>query len=234
MRHGDKIKNLSRTAAHRTALLCNLTNQLIQYKRITTTLAKAKALRVFAEPIITRCKTDTMHNRRIVFSYLQEKEAIKELFGVISDKVADRPGGYTRIIKLPRRAGDAADMAMIELVDFNEIYGKETDASAAKKTRRSRRSSGASKKAATDAAATDTLTEEMPIVDAETTYDEPVIADEAVEETTETVSAETTQEEIIADAQSDADFTDATASTEEEKNDTAENKTATNDDEATA
>lgn len=233
MRHGDKIKNLSRTAAHRTALLCNLTNQLIQYKRITTTLAKAKALRVFAEPIITRCKTDTMHNRRIVFSYLQEKEAIKELFGVISDKVADRPGGYTRIIKLPRRAGDAADMAMIELVDFNEIYGKETDASAAKKTRRSRRSSGAGKKATTDTAATDTITEEMPIAAAETTYHEPII-DEVAEETTETVSAETTQEEIVADAQSDADYTDATASTEEEKNDTAENKTATNEDEATA
>lgn len=143
MRHGDKIKNLSRTASHRAALLSNLTVQLIQYKRITTTLAKAKALRVYAEPIITRSKNDTTHNRRIVFSYLQDKEAIKELFGVISDKVADRPGGYTRIIKLPRRMGDAADMAMIELVDFNNIYGKDTEVAAAKKTRRSRRSSGA-------------------------------------------------------------------------------------------
>lgn len=145
MRHGDKIKNLSRTASHRAALLANLTCQLIEHKRITTTLAKAKALRVYAEPIITRSKTDNMHNRRTVFSYLQDKEAIKELFGVISDKVADRPGGYTRIIKLPRRMGDAADMAMIELVDFNTIYGKDADASAAKKTRRSRRSSGAKK-----------------------------------------------------------------------------------------
>lgn len=139
MRHGDKIKNLSRTASHRAALMSNLTCQLIEHKRITTTLAKAKALRVYAEPIITRSKSDNMHNRRIVFSYLQDKEAIKELFGVISDKVADRPGGYTRIIKLPRRMGDAADMAMIELVDFNEIYGKDTEAKAAKKTRRSRR-----------------------------------------------------------------------------------------------
>ncbi len=147
MRHGDKIKNLSRTASHRSALLCNLTSQLIEHKRITTTLAKAKALRVFAEPIITRCKTDNMHNRRIVFSYLQDKESIKELFGVISDKVADRPGGYTRIIKLPRRAGDAADMAMIELVDFNEIYGKDAEAAAAKKTRRSRRGGGSAQKA---------------------------------------------------------------------------------------
>lgn len=148
MRHGDKIKNLSRTASHRAALLSNLTSQLIQYKRITTTLAKAKALRVYAEPIITRGKTDNMHNRRIVFSYLQDKEAIKELFGVIGDKVADRPGGYTRIIKLPRRVGDAADMAMIELVDFNTIYGKNTEEAATKKTRRSRRSSGSTAKKA--------------------------------------------------------------------------------------
>ena len=152
MRHGDKINNLGRTKSHRVALLCNLTSQLIQYKRITTTLAKAKALRVFAEPLITRCKVDTMHNRRVVFSHLQDKESIKELFGVISDKVADRPGGYTRIIKLPRRMGDAADMAMIELVDFNEIYGKDAEAAAAKKTRRSRRGSGAAKKTTETAA----------------------------------------------------------------------------------
>jgi large subunit ribosomal protein L17 len=153
MRHGDKIKNLSRTASHRAALLSNLTCQLIQYKRITTTLAKAKSLRVYAEPMITRSKTDNMHNRRIVFSYLQDKEAIKELFGVIGDKVADRPGGYTRIIKLPRRIGDAADMAMIELVDFNTIYGKDVEEQAAKKTRRSRRSGGGSTKKAETVAA---------------------------------------------------------------------------------
>lgn len=156
MRHGDKIKNLSRTASHRAALMSNLTTQLIQHKRITTTLAKAKALRVYAEPIITRSKEDNMHNRRIVFSYLQDKEAIKELFGVIGDKVANRPGGYTRIIKLAPRVGDAAEMAMIELVDFNEIYGKQSEATAAKKTRRSRRSAGATKK---ETAAENTSTE---------------------------------------------------------------------------
>ena len=128
MRHGDKINNLGRTMAHRKALLCNLTCQLIEHKRIITTLAKAKALRVHAEPIINRSKTDTMHNRRTVFASLQDKEAIKELFGVISDKIAGRPGGYTRIIKLPRRMGDAADMAMIELVDFNEVYKSESEA----------------------------------------------------------------------------------------------------------
>ena len=141
MRHGDKINNLGRKSAHRRALLNNLTISLIEHKRITTTLAKAKALRVFAEPLITRSKTDDMHNRRVVFSYLQNKEAIKELFGTIGDKVANRPGGYLRIIKLPRRMGDAADMAMIEMVDFNEIYTK-AGADTAKKTRRSRRGTG--------------------------------------------------------------------------------------------
>jgi large subunit ribosomal protein L17 len=145
MRHGDKIKNLGRTASHRRALMSNLACQLIEHKRIVTTLAKAKALRVYAEPLITRSKEDSMNNRRVVFSYLQDKEAIKELFGVVSDKVANRPGGYTRIIKLPRRMGDAADMAMIELVDFNEIYGKDAADAAAKKTRRSRRSTTAKK-----------------------------------------------------------------------------------------
>lgn len=175
MRHGDKIKNLSRTTTHRAALLSNLTCQLIQHKRITTTLAKAKALRVYAEPIITRSKTDNMHNRRIVFSYLQDKEAIKELFGVISDKVADRPGGYTRIIKLPRRMGDAADMAMIELVDFNTIYGKETEATAAKKTRRSRRSGGTATKKS-EGAAEQTVAEE-------TTATESTVPADTTEET---------------------------------------------------
>lgn len=152
MRHGDKIKNLSRTASHRRALLSNLASQLIEHKRIVTTLAKAKALRVYAEPLITRSKEDTMHNRRVVFSYLQNKEAIKELFGVIGDKVANRPGGYTRIIKLENRFGDAAEMALIELVDFNELYQKDAKDAGAKKTRRSRRG-GAKKAEGTQAAA---------------------------------------------------------------------------------
>ena len=142
MRHGDKVNNLGRTASHRRALLSNMTCSLIAHKRIMTTLAKAKALRIYAEPLITRSKVDSMHNRRMVFSYLQDKEAIKELFGVVGDKVAGRPGGYTRIIKMPRRAGDAADMAMIELVDFNEIYSLNDNAGAGKKTRRSRRAAG--------------------------------------------------------------------------------------------
>ncbi len=138
MRHGDKIKNLSRTASHRKALLTNLAIELIRHKRIVTTLTKAKALRTWIEPILTKSKSNTTHSRRIVFSYLQNKEAIKELFDVIAEKIAARPGGYTRIIKLGIRTGDNAEQAMIELVDFNEIYGKGKGEAAApaKKTRR--------------------------------------------------------------------------------------------------
>ena len=140
MRHGDKIKNLSRTKSHRDALLSNLASQLIQYKRIVTTLAKAKALRVYVEPLITKSKENTTHQRRIVFSYLQDKEAIKELFDNISAKIAGRPGGYTRIIKLGTRPGDAAETALIELVDYNEIYGRgrEESREGARRTRRGR------------------------------------------------------------------------------------------------
>ena len=146
MRHGDKVKNLSRTKAHRDALLSNLACQLIQYKRIVTTTAKAKALRVYVEPLITKGKDNTTHQRRIVFSYLQDKEAIKELFGAVAEKVAGRPGGYTRIIKLGARVGDNAETAMIELVDFNDIYGKgKGEAKAA--TKKTRRAGSAKKKA---------------------------------------------------------------------------------------
>ncbi len=152
MRHGNKNKNLSRTASHRRALLMNLGCQLITNKRITTTLAKAKALRTYIEPLITKTKkADSkeaiMHNHRIVFSYLNDKAAVKELFTVVGPKISGRPGGYTRIIKLGARSGDNAELAMIELVDFNEIYGKGTTKAAepAKKTRRS----GAAKKKAT-------------------------------------------------------------------------------------
>lgn len=152
MRHGDKIKNLGRKKAHRDALLSNLACQLIQHKRIVTTTAKAKALRVYVEPLITKGKENTTHQRRVVFSYLQDKEAIKELFGNVAGKVAGRPGGYTRIIKLSPRPGDNAETAMIELVDFNDIYNNKTGEAkeGAKKTRRSR---GGAKKTASTAAA---------------------------------------------------------------------------------
>lgn len=146
MRHGDKVKNLGRKKAHRDALLSNLACQLIQYKRIVTTTAKAKALRVYVEPLITKGKDNTTHQRRVVFSYLQDKEAIKELFDNVAGKVAGRPGGYTRIIKLGFRPGDNAETAMIELVDFNEVYGKGRE-EAKTATKRTRRAGGAKKKA---------------------------------------------------------------------------------------
>lgn len=149
MRHGDKINNLGRTYSHRKALLNNLACELIAHKRIVTTLAKAKALRTFIEPLVTKAKENTTHQRRMVFSYLQDKEAVNELFSTIAEKVGGRPGGYTRVIKLGARHGDNAETALIELVDFNEIYGKgkEEAKEPAKRTRRGRASKKAEPKA---------------------------------------------------------------------------------------
>ncbi len=140
MRHGDKINNLGRTASHRKALMSNMACSLIEHKRIFTTLAKAKALSTYVEPIINKSKDDSTHSRRTVFSYLKSKEIVAMLFKDVATKVADRKGGYTRIIKTGNRLGDAAEMAMIELVDFNEIYsnGKAATTEKAKTTRRSR------------------------------------------------------------------------------------------------
>ncbi|MDH7914500.1 50S ribosomal protein L17 [Winogradskyella sp. SYSU M77433] len=136
MRHGKKINHLGRQSSHRKAMLANMACSLIEHKRINTTTAKAKALKLFVEPLITKSKEDTTHNRRLVMSRLKQKEAVAELFRDVAAKVADRPGGYTRIIKLGNRLGDNADMAMIELVDYNELY---TAGKPEKKTRRSRR-----------------------------------------------------------------------------------------------
>jgi large subunit ribosomal protein L17 len=158
MRHGKKVNHLGRKTAHRRSMLANMACSLIEHKRINTTVAKAKALKQFVEPMITKSKEDTTHNRRIVMARLRQKEAVIELFRDVAVKVGDRPGGYTRIIKLGSRAGDAADMAMIELVDYNELYnaGKATKK---KSTRRSRR--GSSKPAAAPATkATETKKEE--------------------------------------------------------------------------
>lgn len=145
MRHGKKFNHLGRTASHRSALLSNMACSLIEHKRINTTVAKAKALRVYVEPLLTKAKEDTTHNRRIVFSYLQNKEAVAELFRTVAPKIAERNGGYTRIIKTGFRPGDAADTALIELVDFNELYNP--NAEEKKTTRRSRRSATAKKEA---------------------------------------------------------------------------------------
>jgi len=144
MRHGKKVNHLGRTDSHRKAMLANMATSLIKHKRITTTLAKAKALRTYVEPLITKSKNDTTHSRRTVFAYLKDKDAVTILFREVSEKVASRPGGYTRIIKLENRLGDNAEMAFIELVDYNEIYGK--TAQTEKKTTRRR---GSSKKKAT-------------------------------------------------------------------------------------
>jgi large subunit ribosomal protein L17 len=167
MRHGKKDNHLGRTSSHRSALLRNMASSLILHKRIETTLAKAKELKKYVEPILTRAKEDNTHNRRIIFSYIPEKDVIKELFSTISDKIADRPGGYTRIIKLGTRQGDAAEMCMMELVDFNETLMTATEEKAAK-TRRSRR--GGSKKVSS---------EDAPVAEAKSA----VVVEEVVEET---------------------------------------------------
>ena len=146
MRHRKKFNHLGRTAEHRQSLLSNLSGQLIINKRIVTTVAKAKALRPYIEPLITKSKDNTTHNRRVVFSYLKDKEATKELFDTVAPVISDRPGGYTRIIKAGFRKGDNADLAYIELVDFNDVYTKASKQEDTKKTRRSRRK----KKSATD------------------------------------------------------------------------------------
>jgi large subunit ribosomal protein L17 len=182
MRHGDKINNLGRTASHRNALLINLSCQLFQHKKIVTTLAKAKALRPFVEPLITKAKENTTHQRRLVFSRLQDKEAVKELFDVISPKIAGRPRGYTIVIKLGKRVGDNAELAMIELVDYNEIYGKgigEKEVAGAKKTRRAGRSKKAAEaKPVAEAQLPEVRPEELPVPESQIEEAEKAIAPE--------------------------------------------------------
>ncbi len=186
MRHNKKFNHLGRTAPHRKAMLANMASSLIAHKRISTTVAKAKALRMYVEPLITKAKEDTTHSRRVVFSYLQDKDAVSELFREVAVKVADRPGGYTRILKTGSRLGDNADMCIIELVDFNEAMLAAKEEAAAPKKRRSRR--GGAKKA--DAAA--------PVAEAEVV--EEVKTEEAP---APEAKAEETTEEPKADASAD-------------------------------
>ncbi|WOK05170.1 50S ribosomal protein L17 [Imperialibacter roseus] len=200
MRHGKKINHLGRTASHRKALLSNMASSLILHKRITTTVAKAKALRKYVEPLITKTKDDSTHNRRIVFSYLQNKYSVQELFGPVAEKTASRPGGYTRIIRLGSRLGDNAEICMMELVDFNELLiGEATAKPKAKRTRRSKAAAGAddAKSSATDAV----VVEEAPVAEA------------AVEE----VAAETTEEAAAEAPEEGTDEASADDSAEEEK-----------------
>ncbi|WP_339874403.1 50S ribosomal protein L17 [uncultured Algoriphagus sp.] len=182
MRHGKKFNHLGRKAAHRKAMLSNMATSLILHKRISTTLAKAKELKKYLEPLVTRAKEDTTHNRRMAFAYLKNKEAIIELFGEVIAKVATRPGGYTRIIKTGFRLGDNAEMCIIELVDFNELMLK--DAQPAKKTtRRSRRGSGKSTTAEETKSTAAPAAEKAPAKDAEEPKSPEASADSAEEET---------------------------------------------------
>lgn len=160
MRHGKKFNHLGRKAGHRKALLRNLAIALITHKRINTTLAKAKALRKYIEPLVTKSKSNTTHSRRVAFSYLQSKDAIKELFSTIAEKVADRPGGYVRVIRTGWRKGDGAEMAMIEFVDFNEVYSGKSEGTQSGGKKRRRRRGGGGSGAATDAAAPVVASEE--------------------------------------------------------------------------
>ncbi|MEN9399463.1 MAG: hypothetical protein RL632_564 [Bacteroidota bacterium] len=205
MRHGNKLNHLGRKSAHRKAMLSNMACSLIQHKRINTTVAKAKALRGYVEPLMTKSKTDSTHSRRTVFSYLQNKEVVTELFREVAPRIAEREGGYTRIIRTGYRLGDNAEMCMIELVDFNEIY---TNEKAKKTTRRSRRGGKKEEGEATVVDAVETASEEAaPAVEAEVVEEaEAATEAEVVEETPATEEApaaeETSSDEPEADAPS--------------------------------
>lgn len=187
MRHNNKTKSLGRKAGHRRALMANLASSLIEHKRINTTLAKGKSLRTYVEPLLTKAKNDTTHSRRVVFGYLQNKTVVAELFREVAPKIADRPGGYTRIIKTGARKGDGAEMCMIELVDFNETYGAETK----KKTTRRRRKKS-SDTVATPAAETKAAVEEAEVVEEvkETPAPEAKVEEPKAEEKKEAPKAE--------------------------------------------
>ena len=208
MRHGNKINHLSRKTGHRKAMLQNMACSLIEHKRITTTIAKAKTLRVFIEPLLTKSKSDSTHSRRIVFSYLQSKDAVTELFREVAPKIATRDGGYTRIIRTGYRLGDNAEMCMIELVDFNDLYSNNTNK---KTTRRSRRVVKANEGVAA------VPSEETPV--AEVVEETPVVEETLVVE--ETPVAEVVEEapvaEVVEEAPTAESTEEADTATEEEK-----------------
>ena len=210
MRHGKKFNHLSRKAPHRKAMLANMACSLIEHKRIKTTVAKAKALRVYIEPLLTKSKEDTTHSRRTVFSYLKQKQAITELFGDVAAKIADRPGGYTRILKLSNRLGDNAEMCFIELVDYNEDY--QTDKSKRKKTRRR----GGTGKTQVQEVVETPVAEEEP--KAEETTEEAPANEEVVEEKTkaeETTEEDPANEEVVEEKTKAEETTEEAPATEE-------------------
>lgn len=204
MRHGKKFNHLGRKAAHRKAMLSNMACSLIDHKRINTTVAKAKALKQYVEPLITKAKNDSTHSRRVVFSYLRQKETIKELFGAVSSKVGDRPGGYTRIIKIGNRLGDNAEMCMIELVDFNDVY---TNGKDKKKTKTRRRKKSTAK------------VEETPVVeDAQVVEEAPAVEKEPAAEEAPVAEVTSKQSSTVAE---EAPASDENSKDEEEKSDDA-------------
>lgn len=234
MRHGKKFNHLGRKAAHRKAMLSNLACSLIDHKRINTTVAKAKALKQYVEPLITKAKNDSTHSRRVVFSYLRQKETIKELFGAVSSKVGDRPGGYTRIIKTGNRLGDNAEMCMIELVDFNDVYTNGKDKKKTK-TRRRKKSTGKVKETPvvedaqvveeSPAVKESPAAEETPVVeDAQVVEKSPAVEESPVVEESpaadETPVAEAISEQSNTDAEK-APASDENSKDEEEKSDDA-------------
>lgn len=213
MRHNKKFNHLGRKSAHRKAMLANMASSLIENKRITTTLAKAKALRTYVEPLITKAKSDTTHSRRVVFSYLQNKDAVSILFREVAEKIADRPGGYTRILKTGNRLGDNAEMCIIELVDYNEAMLASKEEAAKPKRRRSRRGGGAKKAETTTAAVKETTVakKEAPeVVEDVQPIEEPEAATE-----TEVKAEETLEEPKVEDAAEEADESDEEAKKEE-------------------
>ncbi|MBT6745391.1 MAG: 50S ribosomal protein L17 [Flavobacteriales bacterium] len=202
MRHGKKFNHLGRKTAHRKAMLSNMASSLILHKRINTTVAKAKALRLFVEPLLTKSKTDSTHSRRVVFSYLQNKHSVSELFRDVAPKIADRPGGYTRILKTGNRLGDNAEMCLIELVDFNETYTTEKKSAAKKKRRRG----GSGKGAAKAAPAKVEAVEDVEIVE-ETIETEAKVEAPVIEDVKEEAKAEAKTEEISKTEESKDDKT---------------------------
>ena len=220
MRHGKKVNHLSRKKGHRRSLLSNMACSLIEHKSISTTLAKAKALRVYVEPLLTKSKTDSTHSRRTVFSYLQNKDVVSELFRDVAPKIATRNGGYTRIIRTGYRLGDNAEMCMIELVDFNEVYTKEESKKTTRRSRRGGKKSGetTSNAEAPVAEATEEVpvaeaTEEVPV--AEATEEAPVV--EATEEAPVVEAA--TEEAQVAEATEEAPAAETKEEASEEKKD---------------
>jgi large subunit ribosomal protein L17 len=216
MRHGNKINHLGKKTGHRKAMLTNMACSLIEHKRITTTIAKAKTLRVFVEPILTKAKSDSTHSRRVVFSYLQSKEAVTELFREVAPKIANREGGYTRIIRTGYRLGDNAEMCMIELVDFNELYNNGSK----KTTRRSRRSGKKAEETVATVAETTEVVEETPVAEVVEETPAAEVVEETAAEVVEEATPEVVEEAPVAEAAEEtpaADTTEDASEAQEEK-----------------